>query len=305
MPSQVLAYCISEHLSTEYCATVLNGVISETTPPAGCTPARGRGCPGDATPFIAAPVPQLPAVPRHLRPGAGAPCASGTVSPYVAARAAATTERACVEWLRGGGGDGNAFTAQFGQDAFVYYNYARCMDGPGSYVDVGAYHPWVRSNTWFLDVCLGWRGICVEGNPSLLRAFAEGRSCRVVGQFLSRTRGAAAFEASTWEMLGRIVPSTGAGGEVLHSTATFADALDAAGWPPEVCGLFLLLMPPAPLLMLLLLLCVCVCVCVCVCAHFVVRACASRALAPAAPAAVTQMWPGADVRPHPGRLLVP
>ena len=105
------------------------------------------------------------------------------------------------------------------------------------YVDVGAYHPWVRSNTWFLDVCLGWRGVCVEGNPALLPAFARSnRSCVVVGKFLSRSRRLVGFERGVTEMLGRLVAPGGATVEGLHTTATFGDMLEEAGWRAGVRG---------------------------------------------------------------------
>lgn len=30
------------------------------------------------------------------------------------------------------------------------------------YVDVGAHHPLDISNTAFFDLCLGWKGLCIE-----------------------------------------------------------------------------------------------------------------------------------------------
>jgi FkbM family methyltransferase len=40
----------------------------------------------------------------------------------------------------------------------------------GTFVDVGAYHHEQESNTYYLEVALGWSGIAVDANP----AFAEG-----------------------------------------------------------------------------------------------------------------------------------
>jgi len=34
----------------------------------------------------------------------------------------------------------------------------------GTYLDIGSNHPLQRSNTYFFDKCLGWRGVCVEPN---------------------------------------------------------------------------------------------------------------------------------------------
>eukprot|EP00927_Polykrikos_kofoidii_P065859 TRINITY_DN61579_c0_g1_i1.p1 TRINITY_DN61579_c0_g1~~TRINITY_DN61579_c0_g1_i1.p1 ORF type:complete len:525 (+),score=84.18 TRINITY_DN61579_c0_g1_i1:173-1747(+) len=77
--------------------------------------------------------------------------------------------------------------SQWQQDWFVYQNFVRgtakdtrsasgiaalgatsadLRDGNGVFVDVGAFHPTHLSNTAFFERCLGWRGICVEPNPS-------------------------------------------------------------------------------------------------------------------------------------------
>lgn len=42
------------------------------------------------------------------------------------------------------------------------------------YVDIGAYHPWRLSNTYFFYL-RGWRGICVDANPEAIRKFKQAR----------------------------------------------------------------------------------------------------------------------------------
>ncbi|CAJ1457096.1 unnamed protein product, partial [Effrenium voratum] len=49
------------------------------------------------------------------------------------------------------------------------------------FVDVGAFHPIHLSNTYFFERCLGWRGLCVEPNPSMHPFFEAHRpACELV-----------------------------------------------------------------------------------------------------------------------------
>ncbi|ETO05719.1 methyltransferase FkbM family [Reticulomyxa filosa] len=80
------------------------------------------------------------------------------------------------------------------QDWYIYYNY---FEGPfflrqcthtkkkkkkgktdGVYVDMGANVPFKLSNTAFFDVCLGWKGICVEPSYHSVE-FEANRTCTV------------------------------------------------------------------------------------------------------------------------------
>ncbi len=46
--------------------------------------------------------------------------------------------------------------------------------GPGTYVDVGAHHPWRFSNTyWFY--CQGWSGLNIDATPGSMEAFRRAR----------------------------------------------------------------------------------------------------------------------------------
>ena len=83
---QVLAFCMAQRLLSGDCALVLKTVRAEATPPPGCVPERGRGCPGDTAPVSEAPAAAPAAVPPHLRRGAGRPC-DGDDAPYVATHA--------------------------------------------------------------------------------------------------------------------------------------------------------------------------------------------------------------------------
>lgn len=57
--------------------------------------------------------------------------------------------------------------AQFSQDRHLWTNLFRLMKGtPGRFIDSGAAFPRTDSNTYMLDVCQGWTGVCVEGDPA-------------------------------------------------------------------------------------------------------------------------------------------
>mmetsp|Transcript_96303 Transcript_96303/g.272259 ORF Transcript_96303/g.272259 Transcript_96303/m.272259 type:complete len:694 (-) Transcript_96303:26-2107(-) len=79
-------------------------------------------------------------------------------------------------------GEEHRFMGQWGQDRFLLDNvfHADKRQGRGFYVDVGASHPYHLSNTAYFDLCLGWRGICIEPNPRSRPVLQSLRSCEVV-----------------------------------------------------------------------------------------------------------------------------
>jgi hypothetical protein len=55
---------------------------------------------------------------------------------------------------------------------------------------LGANHPKDLSNTWFLDKCLGWKGLCIEADPNLAEELRNSeRTCTVVNMCASGERG--------------------------------------------------------------------------------------------------------------------
>ena len=44
-----------------------------------------------------------------------------------------------------------------------------------TYVELAAFHPRCHSNSYFLDVCLGWQGICIEADPLKIVDFRRPR----------------------------------------------------------------------------------------------------------------------------------
>ena len=106
----------------------------------------------------------------------------------------------CAAWLSAGSRS-LTFTAQFGQDAVIYYTFlaGKLARGErGFYVDLGANNPRVLSNTWFMDRCLGWRGLCVEADPDLAAGLrASERTCTVVNMCSAGTRSVLSFVRDT------------------------------------------------------------------------------------------------------------
>ena len=62
--------------------------------------------------------------------------------------------------------------AQCGEDLIVDYVLAVLDVGKVSYLDIGAHHPRYLSNTYYF-YRQGGRGVCVEPDPNLLRAFKQ------------------------------------------------------------------------------------------------------------------------------------
>jgi FkbM family methyltransferase len=115
----------------------------------------------------------------------------------------------CRAWLEPKGDRPLRFTSQFGQDSTLLALYAGAGAAHAAhvYVDVGANDPRALSNTWFLDKCLGWRGVCIEANPELAASLRKKRSCVVVNKCASE---------STLEL--NFVPQ-GVGGHILGATS--------------------------------------------------------------------------------------
>jgi len=73
------------------------------------------------------------------------------------------------------------------QDWYVYHNFFQGKTD-GVYVDMGAHVPFKFSNTAFFDVCLGWKGICVEPSYHSVE-FETNRSCTVAKHCMHSTSG--------------------------------------------------------------------------------------------------------------------
>jgi hypothetical protein len=80
------------------------------------------------------------------------------------------------------------------QERFLFRNFYRCMDGPGTYVDVGAHVALDLSATWAFDQCLGWSGLCIEPHQGLAANLSAAvsvgaRTCKVMPYAASISSG--------------------------------------------------------------------------------------------------------------------
>ncbi|KAK3265968.1 hypothetical protein CYMTET_25383 [Cymbomonas tetramitiformis] len=87
----------------------------------------------------------------------------------------------CARWLdRSKLGARRRFTSQGGVDWWVYMNFFMDSEEPGFYMDVGAIDYFSPSDSYFLDRCLGWRGVCSSPDKHQQKGIASYRSCALV-----------------------------------------------------------------------------------------------------------------------------
>lgn len=58
----------------------------------------------------------------------------------------------------------SCYTSQYKQDMWLYTKLFKYMNTSGVYIELGAFHPRLLSNTYNLDKCYNWSGICIEPN---------------------------------------------------------------------------------------------------------------------------------------------
>jgi FkbM family methyltransferase len=75
-------------------------------------------------------------------------------------------------------GEKSKFFSQLGQDLYVleYFN-GRTN---GTFVEVGACHPYYLSNTYYLENSMSWNGLLIEPNPQLAKELRAKRKARVI-----------------------------------------------------------------------------------------------------------------------------
>lgn len=91
-------------------------------------------------------------------------------------------DRVCSPREPGGCPEGVAprFFSQFGQDAWLWSHHFRHLARPGVFVDLATNDPISISNTYFLERCLGWSGLCIEPNGNYHARILEHRSCELI-----------------------------------------------------------------------------------------------------------------------------
>jgi hypothetical protein len=171
--------------------TVPSGMYGTSAPRVQITP--GPRSAEQNLPSAAGLLARSVATPSHAP---AAPLGDGTLisrcessSAYTLSRLESASDPDCRDMLRPNK-EANEFASQYNQDAWLFYNFFRCMPGPGTYADIGAgQHPRKLSNTWFLDKCLGWKGVCAEADHAAAEGLRANRSCTVVESAVSTFPG--------------------------------------------------------------------------------------------------------------------
>lgn len=81
------------------------------------------------------------------------------------------------------------FFSQVAQDYYLYTRHFKNLKREGVYLEAGTRHPVSGSNTYFMDACQRWKGVCVEGNPETLSAIHRARSCELVPTCVTEVDG--------------------------------------------------------------------------------------------------------------------
>ena len=106
------------------------------------------------------------------------------------------------------------FMGMLYEDWWVYANHGRFLDRPGVYVDLAANDPLLISNTFFLDACLGWTGLCMDANERHGVHLARHRSCDVVIKCISEKKERVTFQET-------LTDPSGARSHVVDATKSF------------------------------------------------------------------------------------
>jgi len=91
---------------------------------------------------------------------------------------------------------GGGFASQCNEDWYLvnfFFDLERYADSPGKFVDCAAHHYMQSSNTFFLDVCMGWEGVCIEANPMYIDDLRSKRKCDVIDTCVSDSRHEVSF----------------------------------------------------------------------------------------------------------------
>lgn len=78
----------------------------------------------------------------------------------------------------------------YGHDWWLYHNHAKYLERPGVYLDLATNDPIERNNAFFVDRCLGWRGLCFEPGHRHHERIRNLRSCQLVPTCVSNNGNA-------------------------------------------------------------------------------------------------------------------
>ncbi|GAB6270108.1 MAG: FkbM family methyltransferase [Smithella sp.] len=129
------------------------------------------------------------------------------------------------------------YMSQAGQDIWVFGEVFNEMRN-GYFVDIGAHDGIYLSNTYILECKYGWKGICVEANPSSFKLLKINRRAICVNACLDGTERFVDF--AKWGVIGGIIEpdkfnKDGESCEVVRvKTQTLNNLLKEMDTPPEV-----------------------------------------------------------------------
>jgi len=71
------------------------------------------------------------------------------------------------------------YFSQYGQDRFLHQIFFSKVRN-GIFIDIGAYDGIRFSNSFYFEKYMGWRGVCVEPNPSVFERLLKNRKCILI-----------------------------------------------------------------------------------------------------------------------------
>ncbi len=84
------------------------------------------------------------------------------------------------------------YYSQAGQDKYVHEQFFKHVK-TGTFLDIGAHDGIDKSNSYFFESALGWKGICVEPIPEVFESLEKNRKCICVNAGLSDKNGMTKF----------------------------------------------------------------------------------------------------------------
>jgi FkbM family methyltransferase len=131
---------------------------------------------------------------------------------------------------------GVRYPAQCGQDHWVIETLQGLRGG--YFVDVGASNGVISNNTWALERCYGWRGVCIEANPAFLPTLRRHRQVPCVDTVVWDEDDAEVAFHPAGPCSGVVSDETdnksGEGVSMPRQTRTLASILREVGAPPVI-----------------------------------------------------------------------
>jgi FkbM family methyltransferase len=93
--------------------------------------------------------------------------------------------------------ENSKFYSQVGQDKYIYENFFKEKKN-GVFLDIGAHDGINKSNTYFFEKHLGWKGLCVEPFLDIFDLLKKNRECKCANIAVSNYCGNSIF----WQIEG-------------------------------------------------------------------------------------------------------